>query len=352
MIAARVRRMPPRSVALVGSLTALALLGSASLRPVAAAGLSDFLKKGDKKTEERGNSSGSSSPTVRREAPSGQGSSLGSILKKPERREPDSRPAPSVTTKPAPSTDTTSPRRAGSLFDILRKRAQDTAGTTTPDRPGTTQQPRNPPSAGGGLIDIFQKPGRTQVKRPAAQPVTRPPAVVVQHYYDPWYHPYDRVFYDYYGPWVLQWRDLDAVPYGYDRSDLYERRAEEALREIERGWQERNYRLIANHVDGDGTVAIYHDGRYSHAMSAREFRAITVQAFDDVRTIRFRFYDVRMRGDTEVVAAGEHHFIGPDGEERRVDAVYVLRRTGRHWLIRSIDLCRERRSPLLTPVAP
>ena len=89
------------------------------------------------------------------------------------------------------------------------------------------------------------------------------------------------------------------------------------------------------------SIAILHDGNDSHAMTAREFRALTVQAFEDVQTVRFRFFETQMVGTTQCVADGEHVFIGPDGEERRVELQYASQE-GAAVAIHSIDLRQER----------
>lgn len=351
MNAARAHRIRLRLAAVMVPLLAAAFLGF-SPRSVAAGGLSDFLKKGDGKSDQSGKSQPrSGDSTDRRSTPSddrGSGSPFGDVFRKQERRDP-----PPVTGGSAPSAGEQRSTPRGGLFDIFRKRSQQRPGGSPPDVPSAGDAPRNPPSAGGGLFDIFRKQGRPQAKRPqGSQQGARPPDIVIYHYYDPWYYPYDRLFYDHYGPWILYRREWTAEPFGYDRYDLYERRAEEALRDIERGWQERKFRLIALHLDSEGTIAVYRDGEFSHTMTAREFRALTLQAFEDIRTLHFRFYDTRMRGDDEVRAEAEHVFIGPDGEERRTTVVYTLRRTGRHWLIRSIDLRTYRRYGSAAPASP
>lgn len=327
-------------------LTALWLTAVSAVPPARAGGLMDFFKKGNEASQSDRNSSSSEGrhSSERERDSSDSGSLLDLFRKKPERHdpEPSEKPSarPSPPSRPAPST---SGDRQGGLLDIFRKES----GTRPSPRPAprpTYGIPR-PPSASpgsGGLLDLFRKPGR-----PPSPPVVVPrPPVVIYHYYDPWYYPYDRVFFTYYCPWVIREREvwIESEPYIYYRPSPshYERTAREALEDIERGWQRGDYSLIARYVDPNRTIRIYHDGEYSHSMTAREFRALTCQSFEDIRTLRFRFYNPTI-GPHEVRADAEHVFIGPDGEERRVEMTYTLQRWRDRWFIYSIDLREQRR---------
>lgn len=314
---------------------ACALLAFLASPPALAGGLNDFFKKGSKDSQSSGKSSESASGKNRPESSTAQ-----------ERKSPFSDSDSGIWGKPG-KRETGTPPKSGGLLDLFNKRTKPQPAPQG-SQPGGAPPPVSYERVGpgsSGLMDLFRKPGRPQ---PAPSTSTSPvPAVVIYHYYDPWYYPYDGFFYRYYGPYIIREREyyFGGWPYHYDRPDPQEEAEEsanEALRNIERGWRESRYALIARHVDDDESIAILHDGNDSHAMTAREFRALTVQAFEDVQTVRFRFFETQMVRTTQCVADGEHVFIGPDGEERRVELQYTLRKKGRRWYIHSIDLRQER----------
>ena len=327
-------RRPGLASALV-LFVACALLAFLASPPALAGGLNDFFKKGSKESQSSSKSSESASGKNRPESGTAR-----------EKKSPFSDSDTDIWGKPG-KRETGTPGKSGGLLDLFKK-----SGKPQPAPHGSQPDGSLPPVSyervqpgSGGLIDLFRKPGRPQ---PAPSTSTSPPpAVVIYHYYDPWFYPYDRFFYRYYGPYIIREREyyFGGWPYHYERPDPQEEAEEsanEALRNIERGWRESRYALIARHVDDDESIAVFHDGDYSHAMTAREFRALTLQAFEDVQTVRFRFFETRMAGTTQCMADGEHVFIGPDGTERRVELQYMLRKKGRRWYIHSIDLRQER----------
>ena len=281
-----------------------------------------------------------------------------------EARRENTDPAPAAGTNPwhkegRPSSESKPERRderkiteiGGTLRDVFSKRPvtqpdphSGTGGSTTS---GT---PYSPPSA-GGLAGFFNKPRIEGDQRPPRPPV---PVFVIRHFGDPWYYPYDRNFYDNYCPYLVNERPYWGAPgYGYSFEDDFglDDSADGALRDIARAWTERKFALIARHIDESGVLDVYKDGEYSHTMSAREFRMLTLQAFEDVRTVRFRFYDTE-GGSGQLRAIGEHVFIGPDNFERRVEVAYTLRRRSGRWLITTVDLREDRGLSTLEPVDP
>ncbi|HEX3000245.1 MAG TPA: hypothetical protein VHR86_08420, partial [Armatimonadota bacterium] len=282
------------------------------LTPLSAGGLNDFLKKGkDTKTE---NPQPAPSKDSDRATPN-QNSDNGVDLWRKQRRDP----APTEDKKENSSSQSSTP-------DLFRK---GTPSQSTP-RSNTGASDSRPTD---GLPDLFRKPRRQQPMRFKSSV----PTVVRYHFNDPSYYPYDRLFYEYYYPYAAREQE-SWLSQSYPALDWNEESALSALRAIERGWREGDYSRIAPYVDADERIAVYENGEYSHDMSAGEFAALTLQAFADTQTVRFRFYNNRMLGSDEMRAEGEHVFDGPDGEERRVELSYTLRHEGRRWYIRAIDM--------------
>ncbi|MBI3948705.1 MAG: hypothetical protein HY321_22535 [Armatimonadetes bacterium] len=353
MNASSTRRSHSRALLSLALLTALSLAAASLAPPAVAGGLKDFFKKDKGSSSSDGKSSSSSSDRDRASDRDSDGGGLVDLFKKrPERRDPApsdtpaARPAPRAEFRPRPDRE-----RRGGLLDIFRKGSPSAPAPRPGPVPGYgTTRPPYKSDGSGGLVDIFRKPGRP----PSRPVVVTVPQVVIHHYHDPWYYPYDRVFFTHYCPWVVREREVwfNTDPYVYDGPSFYsyERSARQALEDIERGWQHGDYAEIARYVDPDGTIRMYHDGDYSHSMSAREFRALTYQSFEDIQTLRFRFYRPVIRS-REVRADAEHLFIGPDGEERRVELTYTLQRPRDRWYIRAIDMREQRRVASYAPPA-
>lgn len=280
-----------------------ALLAGFSLAlaaPVAAGGLNDFQKKG--------NSSGSGGKTT---------------------------PGKDSGDRARPSSDGRPERDNGSKPGVFDKKpGWRPANDAKANRPG----PATPSSAGGGLQDIFKKraPGQpTHTGSDGPPPpviINRPPPVVI----------YTRPGGPAHRPDGHVWeQDPMPAPHHHDGAGPYRESALAVLRNMERGWREARYSLIAPTVADGRRIAIYLDGVFDHMVTAREYRDLCLQTFRERPAARFEFVAAHMVGDDEVVADAEHFSSDRDGRRRLAELRYTLRRSGRHWYIFSIDL-RER----------
>lgn len=168
-----------------------------------------------------------------------------------------------------------------------------------------------------------------------------------RHYIDPFYYAYDFEFYKSYpdynsGKVVI----IDRDTWGDRRQDwrnTYEYQnpkpgsLEEALTDIEATWLERNVELLMWHVDHQGDVDIYIDGKYSHTLSPREMYKLTDEAIQRSETTSFEFTGIDRNGDT-AKARARHEYRGPDRQERTAYLTYYLVRTRERWVIDRMDI--------------
>jgi len=167
---------------------------------------------------------------------------------------------------------------------------------------------------------------------------------VAQHFRDRWYYPYDHTFHRHYTPYAADrwrvWLTANWWTCSNTRPEPLtdEERVRRALGDIEQGWEEEDLGYLVRYLNDDTLIRVYRDGDLNFSMTTREFRALTLQAFEDTRTLRFRFTRIRRVANDEVRADAEHSFVGPDGRTREADLTYVLERMGGRWYVRGINM--------------
>ncbi|MDH7570744.1 MAG: hypothetical protein QHJ73_14280, partial [Armatimonadota bacterium] len=241
------------------SLALSALTASLLITPASAAGgLGDFFKKGDgssQRSEETPSKSGGSvEPDRSPSASPRRGSTDDAAPSLWSKQRPQPSTAPSDGSKGDPSA-------SSGVFGLFGKRGSPAPPTGSASNPDTLFRPSSRPArpATGSLFSTFDKPGRPQPYRPY-RPTTAPP-IVIHHFYDRWYYPYDRFFYTHYYPHVCG--NFGTFYYGFYfepapryNEGRYDETAAEALRDIERGWEERRWSYIARHVDADQPISV------------------------------------------------------------------------------------------------
>lgn len=171
-----------------------------------------------------------------------------------------------------------------------------------------------------------------------------------RHYGDDFFYPYDYIFYRNY-PWYDQgpaiiidrdtWDDRHHWRRDYQYRDPRPGSLEEALVDIEATWREGDPEFLMWHVDHLGSVDVYDNGKFSHALSPREVFKLTDEAIGRVRTIDFRFTSVDRHGYS-ARAKATHEYEGPDGGHRTAYLVYYLEKVRERWVIDRLDI---RKSP-------
>jgi hypothetical protein len=175
-----------------------------------------------------------------------------------------------------------------------------------------------------------------------------------------WYYPYDYCYYRwrhfhvlplfvcvddfYFGAWypwdgwqfyyaapptivVVEPRDWvegeTYLPYAtWPSSDLME-----AKGDLEQAWRQSRIDLIDRHLDPDHEIASYLRDEHTHDLTASEFRQLTLDAFNSIRTRNFDITSVRYVSNSDWARLnGKHVFYDPNDKCLTVYLSYLLHR--------------------------
>ncbi len=150
----------------------------------------------------------------------------------------------------------------------------------------------------------------------------------------------------------------DSPSYRSDAADDYYlssyryRDLSDALRDIEKAWQNGDADLLIQHVQPDQKVDIYLKNDYSYTLESQDFEDMTRDAMSHIDTYKFDIYRVRQRDSRSVVAYAEHRYKDDDTYQRdsadsalgdnldaKINKVYVrytLDRIGSEWFITEV----------------
>jgi len=113
------------------------------------------------------------------------------------------------------------------------------------------------------------------------------------------------------------------IPYAtWPSNDLME-----AKRDIEQAWLHNRIELIERHLDADHKIECYLRDERTHSLSADEFRQLTLDAFDGIRTVSIEFSSVRYVSNADWARLkGKHVFTDPNDKRTTVYLDYLLHR--------------------------
>jgi hypothetical protein len=113
------------------------------------------------------------------------------------------------------------------------------------------------------------------------------------------------------------------IPYAnWPSNDLLE-----AKNDIEQAWLHNRIELIERHLDLDHKIECYLRAERTHSLTADEFRQLTLDAFDAIRTESIEFGSVRYVSDADWARLkGRHIFTDPNDKRTTVYLSYLLHR--------------------------
>lgn len=114
------------------------------------------------------------------------------------------------------------------------------------------------------------------------------------------------------------------------------------LYDIQKAWISSEPSLLLRYVKSNINIDVLLDGKYSHSLSAEDYRDMTYDAVDATRTVDFDFEAIRSRGDDRMVAYGKHRFYTLDGSLKTVYISYEFERRGSDWIISEVGSSPKR----------
>lgn len=157
-------------------------------------------------------------------------------------------------------------------------------------------------------------------------------------------------------------KDGDSLYYleaPYFREHRHYRSLSETLRDIERAWERKDPDLLMKYVRPFSTIDVFLDDEYSYSIDWQDYRDMTLDAMKNIHTTSFRFYRLRERSNSDVVAYGKHTYrdeyypraaslmrtsyyltnastYHAGGIEKTVYVTYTLERRGTEWYIKEV----------------
>jgi len=297
-------------------------------------------------------------------------------LESPPPPQPEPPPAPKL--EPPPPPQSAQPQ-SGDVFDKLGKKES----PPKPEAP-LSQESGKGSTGSGSSTDIFDKLGRRgsggsserqpshsspstsedqprdifdRLKKKPRKPGYYSPNFYYPYHYDyyydwtyryPTYPPYPR--YEY---WTTYYRterveaetDRDGVrPYQGEAAPYWGREGvpgspEETLYDVRLGWLKEDVDLIMRHVREHSQIKFYYCREYTHTLGSDAFYNLTLDAFEQLETVRFQFTKVYARTEGSFYAQAEHVFFDPREEKRQVWVDYKFERQpeDRTWYLTQVS---------------
>lgn len=170
------------------------------------------------------------------------------------------------------------------------------------------------------------------------------------YYYDPFWYPgyayypyplYRTVYVDEPVYVETRYRESDHR-YGDDDYYLHRRYSAakpdiavtDAVADIERGFLNGDCTLIERHIDTKESIRIYARDRSAKSIKGSEYANMTRDAFKDMKTISYHLDRVQPAGSGTWSCSGIHVIRAENGDEKRFEVNFVLRKEGGdHWVI-------------------
>jgi hypothetical protein len=168
------------------------------------------------------------------------------------------------------------------------------------------------------------------------------------YYYDPFWYPgysyypypvYRTVYVDEHA--YVERRYRDDIKYGDDDYYLHRRYSSirpdiavtDTIADIEKAFLNGDGALLERHVDTKESIRIYARDRSSKSLKASEYIDMTRDAFKDMKTVSYHLDRVQPAGNGVWSASGIHVLRAENGDEKRFEVNFVLRKAGDRWII-------------------
>ncbi len=104
--------------------------------------------------------------------------------------------------------------------------------------------------------------------------------------------------------------------------------------DLRSAWMLRDISFIERYVRPNGYIAVYLEGRYAYSLPSEDYIEMTRDALRVIKTESIRFTQVARRGDTQLVARGEHRYIDDvTGQPKLVYISYTFERVEGRWYL-------------------
>lgn len=165
-------------------------------------------------------------------------------------------------------------------------------------------------------------------------------------YYDPFYYP---VYYPIYRPVYVEDRPVYVEPdrrspgavHGDDDYYLYRRPSPlkrdqalaDAVADIERAFANDDVMLLERHVDSGANILVRSRDRDGKSIKGGEYLDMTRGALHEMKTVSYKLDSVVLVRDGEARVNGVHVLKMENGDERRFDVHFLLKRHDDKWFI-------------------
>jgi hypothetical protein len=129
--------------------------------------------------------------------------------------------------------------------------------------------------------------------------------------------------------------DDDDVDYYY-LSPSSKGSLKDAQEDLRQAWVLGDVDLILKHLRSDRKVDVFLRGKYSYSIEAEDYRDMTKDALETIRTVSFEWVRSDRRSDTEVALMARHTFEDKDGERRSVYVSYTLEKYHGSWWVTEV----------------
>lgn len=106
-----------------------------------------------------------------------------------------------------------------------------------------------------------------------------------------------------------------------------------ALDNIRNSWLNKDPSLLFPYLMGDRNVAIYQNGQYQYSMNPRDFRLITTDTMDSIRTENFEYTQIVNRGWRLLSVVASHTFVDNQQVQHHLYVSYLMDCSGGTWRI-------------------
>jgi hypothetical protein len=164
-------------------------------------------------------------------------------------------------------------------------------------------------------------------------------------YYDPFYYPIYRTAYVDERPVYIERDSYDRRSPGAVRGDddyyLYRRPSPlkrdaalaDAVSDIEKGFLTDDIALIERHVESGGTISVRSRDRSAKSLKAAEYLEMTRGAVKEMKTVSYKLDSVDLVRDGEARVYGTHTLKMDNGDEKRFEVSFLLKRREDKWWI-------------------
>ncbi len=106
-----------------------------------------------------------------------------------------------------------------------------------------------------------------------------------------------------------------------------------AISDIQKAWENNDFKSFARHLDNNSKVAIYLDGEYAYSLSANDYAEMSQDAIENIDTESFTINRVTQRDNGQYVLYGTHIYRLDDSDTRTVYVSFTIEKDGNNYYI-------------------